>query len=222
MKSNDIYNAPNGSVMMILHKGGEYDIKNNKIVNGEVLSQKEIKNLIVNEASKFMAIRMAPGQISGSNSGSTYVPGSTVGEYESCGLKYLSVGTGPCEDPNSPYDENTNNIKSVANGGWDLQNPPVEDITTTKLVGELYRKQFTDWKYLDASGDLSENPTNVILLSTTFLESEAVGPLVEMGLFGGDSASGTRNTGHMFNYKTFRVWNKPSDARLSIVWKLTF
>ena len=221
MKANDNFKTPEGSVLMILHKGGKYDINSNTIIDGEVIAQKEIKNLIVNEASKFMAIRMAPGNIAGQvNSSNNYVPGVTTGEYESCGLKYLAVGVGICVNSTQIYDEVTNPVDISK---WQLQNPPAETITTNQLYGELYRKEFTDWKFLDGSGNPTSNiATNILLLSTTFLENEAVGPLTEMGLFGGDSASLTRNTGHQFNYKTFRVWNKPDDARLSVVWKLTF
>lgn len=222
MRVEDNYKIPNGSVRMILHKGGNFNINTGKIENGYIISEKEIKNLIVNEASTFMAVRMSPGKQAGSNKGDIYSPGNTDGEYESQGLKFLAVGTGPCEKDDQAYNKLKNPLKSVSSGGWDLQNPPEETLETQKLVGELYRKKFTDWKFLDAFGNLSEKPTNVILLSTTFMEGEAAGPLVEMGLFGGDSATVERNTGHMFNYKTFAVWNKPEDARLTITWKLTF
>lgn len=218
MKASDIFNAPSGSVLMILHKGGEYNIEKNDVINGNILAKKEIKNLIVNNASVLMAMRMAPGDVEGHTNLSTgeYVPGVITGEYNTSGLKYLAVGTGLLVDPTKIYDENTNPST------WDLQNPPEETLETVQLAGELYRKNFTDWKFLDATGNLSQSPTNVILLSTTFLESEAVGPLVEMGIFGDNSATGAKNTGMMFNYKTFKVWNKPGDCRLSIIWKLTF
>lgn len=220
MNANDTFKEPSGSVLMIMHKGGDYNIETNKIDNGEVLAKREIKNLIVNEASKFMAIRMAPGSLGGNlDTSGTYIPGITTGEYETIGLKYLAVGAGICVNASQVYNEATNPVDSTK---WQLQNPPVETLTVVQLAGELYRKTFTDWKFLDSLGNLSSVPTNVLLLSTTFLETEAVGPLTEMGLTGGNGATITRNTGHLFNYKTFKVWNKPNDARLTIVWKLTF
>ncbi|MNV54713.1 hypothetical protein D3C71_1469220 [compost metagenome] len=95
-------------------------------------------------------------------------------------------------------------------------NPQPAALTNTTLRTELFRKEFTSWTFVDpVSGNDTTTPTNVLKLVTTYLESEAVGPLVEMGLFGGD-ATGTSNSGHMFNYKTFPVWNKPNDARLTI------
>jgi hypothetical protein len=81
----------------------------------------------------------------------------------------------------------------------------------------------------------------VIDLTTTFLESEAVGPITEMGILGGDidinmavrnpvlppngpydptvDVSG-KDT--LLNYVTFPVINKPSDGRLNWTWRLTF
>ena len=215
--NNDKYKTPEGSLLMILHRGGNLNQDFSDIINGQVVARREIKNLIVNDASKLIAMRMAPGNVEGHlDASNNYVPGVTDGERQSNGLKYLAVGTGSLENPDLPYDEETNRST------WDLQYPPTEEITTSKLAGELFRKKFTDWKFLDSSGNLAPAPTNILLLSTTFLEMEAVGPLVEMGLFGGDAANDDANTGIMFNYKTFKVWNKPEDCRLSIVWKITF
>ena len=218
MKINkDNYKSPQGSVLMLLHRGGELNNNGTDINNGIVIARKEIKNLIVNDASKLIAMRMAPGNSEGHlDSSGNYIPGTTNGERQMNGLKYLAIGTGTLQDPDLPYDESTN--PSL----WDLQHPPEEDITTTKLAGELFRKKFTDWKFLDSTGNLASSPTNILLLSTTFLEMEAVGPLVEMGLVGGDDANDDPDTGILFNYKTFKVWNKPSDCRLSICWKITF
>lgn len=228
MKSNENFATPSGSVFMILHKGGEYDIANNNIKNGEIIAKREIKNKIVYDASKFMAMRMAPGKTSGHlGTGSVYTPGTVDTEFTNRGLQYLAVGVGVLTKPNLPYNEQTNPVDTTK---WDLQTSHEESLDTHKLVGELYRKPFTDWKFLDESGNLSVEPTNVLLLSTTFLETDAVGPLTEMGLFGGNGAGdvsnksngGIKDGGTMFNYKTFKVWNKPSDARLTVVWKLTF
>ena len=106
--------------------------------------------------------------------------------------------------------------------GWDLQNPPVETANETQLYAELARKQFASKTYVDPiSGNPSVSRTNIIDFMTTFLESEAVGPLVEMGLFGGSGALST-NGGTMINAKNHPVINKPSTATLSYLWRLTF
>lgn len=219
MNSTDKFLKPSGIITMILHDGGEYNIKTGMIENGNELARKEIKNLIVNDASKFMAMRMAPGKTNGKMIGSNYQKGECDGEFDTIGLQYLAVGVGILVKPGEDYDEKENNVNTSE---WDLQNPPMEQLTDSQLRGELFRKKFTDWKFIDSTGNISENATNILLLSTTFLEGEAVGPLTEMGLYGGSSAQDDKNTGIMFNYKTFKVWNKPQDSRLTIVWRLTF
>jgi len=126
------------------------------------------------------------------------------------GIMVLAVGTG---DPS-----------------WDLQNPPSETAAQTLLENELIRKTFSDKTYVDGSGFPTLTRTNVIDFSTTFLEAEAVGPLVEMGLFGGNGPELTPSVpdstatdgGTMINYKTFAVINKPSTSKLIFVWRLTF
>lgn len=219
MRAIDFYNGPSGTITMVMHKGGTYNVSTGMIENGTEIARKDIKNLIVNDASKFMAARMAPGATNGKMNGSNYEPGRVDGEYESLGLQYLAVGAGIFRDPSRPYNEITNPVDPEK---WPLQDPPAEQLTDTRLKGEIERKKFTDWKFVDSTGNISPTATNILLLSTTFLESEAVGPLTEMGLYGGRAANDNKNTGTMFNYKTFKVWNKPNDARLTIVWRLTF
>jgi len=96
----------------------------------------------------------------------------------------------------------------------------------TKLVGELYRKQFTSWCFVDATGAETTLNTNILKLTTTFYENEANGPLTEMGIFGGDAqdwnSGAGKDSGYAWNYKTFKVWNKINNSRLTVVWKLTF
>ena len=117
------------------------------------------------------------------------------------GILTLAVGTG---DP-----------------GWDLQNPPAETANQTILESELTRKTFASKTYVDGAGNPTVTRTNVVDFTTTFLEAEAVGPLVEMGLFGGTGATAT-NGGTMINYKTLAVLNKSATSKLTIVWRLTF
>lgn len=126
---------------------------------------------------------------------------SVIGEHVP-GIMTLAVGTGDT--------------------GWDLQNPPAETANQTLLETELERKTFADKTYIDpTSGNPTVTRTNIVDFTTTYLETEAVGPLVEMGLFGGNGATAT-NGGTMINYLTFAVINKVSTSQLSIVWRLTF
>lgn len=210
---------PTGQIGMVLHKGGEYDKETGTIKGAEeIIAEKEVKNLIVNKASILMACRLAPGSHTGAQSG-----GANDGTYLIDGLQFLSVGVGILKDTTKPYDRITN---PVDNTKWDLQNPLAEQLADTQLRGEVFRKEFTSWSFVAADGSDSATPTNIVKLVTTFYETEAVGPLTEMGLYGGNaidwSNGAGKDTGYMFNYKTFPVWNKPADARLTITWKLTF
>ncbi|TCP57985.1 hypothetical protein EV586_102433 [Tumebacillus sp. BK434] len=112
-------------------------------------------------------------------------------------------------------------------GTGNLQEPQVENPDLSALRDEVYRKPITTWRYLNSDGSVSAAPTHILELTTEILEGEGVPqeaesvPFTEMGLFGGD-ASGAKDSGFMFNHKVFPVWNKPIDARLRIVWKITF
>jgi hypothetical protein len=118
------------------------------------------------------------------------------------GLVSLAVGTG------SP--------------GWDLQNPPIATASQTQLVNELTRKVFASTTYLDPITFLpTPTRTNVVNFETEFLATEAVGAIVEMGLFGGTGAE-LSNSGTMVNYHTLPVWNKNATSTLTIGWQLTF
>jgi len=119
------------------------------------------------------------------------------------GISYLAVGTGA--------------------SGWNLQNPPQPQVTQTKLESELIRKAFTtpDVTFIDpVTGDPTIVPTNVVDYTMTFAETEAVGPLVEMSLFGGD-ATDLADSGTMVNYRTFPVINKTSSMTLTIIFRIT-
>ena len=70
------------------------------------------------------------------------------------------------------------------------------------------------------TGDPTTVPTNVLDFTATFAETEAVGPLVEMGLFGGD-ATDLLNSGTQVNYRTFPVLNKTNSMTLTIIFRIT-
>ena len=217
MNNNEQFKKPSGQIEMVLHKGGEFNKESCQLENvKEVIAKKDVKNLIVNTASQLMAYRMAPLQVSETGTDITTIKSIL-------GLQYLAVGVGILKDPSKAYDKVTNPVDTTK---WDLQNPTQEQLTDFKLQGELFRKPFTSWAFVDSADAVSKTPTNILKIVTTFLETEAVGPLTEMGLFGGNASDWTdgegKDSGMMFNYKTFAVWNKPADSRLSITWRLTF
>lgn len=122
------------------------------------------------------------------------------------GITHLAVGTG------------------VGNGN--TQAPQQAVSTATRLRQELFRKavQLSYYDPTNSQGSTivdGAGRTNVLDITVEFAESEAVGALTEMGLFGGTGASGA-NGGDMVNFKTFPVWNKPNNATLRWTWRLTF
>ena len=125
--------------------------------------------------------------------------------------------------------------------GWNPMAPPAPTSTQRALFAELTRKVFASSTFIDSLGNPTAIPTNVVDFVTTFTESEAVGPLVEMGILGGTISTNlaiknpvsppngpydptvdltTKET--MANYLTFPVQNKPATSTLTIVWRLTF
>lgn len=105
--------------------------------------------------------------------------------------------------------------------GWDIQNPPEETSDLEFLYSELYRKPITSKTYVDNNGNPVLTKTNKIEFTTMFDFSEANGPIVEMGLFGGANAL-VANSGTRINAKHFPVLNKTPTSQLTLVWKLVF
>jgi hypothetical protein len=125
--------------------------------------------------------------------------------------------------------------------GWDPMNPPAATNTQRALWGELTRKTFALTQFVNSVGVPVAYPTNIVDFTTTFAESEAVGPLVEMGILMGNVSSNmaTRNPVSppngpydptvdltqyetLGNYLTFSVINKPPTSTFTIVWRLSF
>lgn len=135
------------------------------------------------------------------------------------GLVMLGVGTGA-----------TGNILS----------PDAPQPTQRKLNSEVDRKSFSSTQYRNADGIAVSYPTNIVDFTTTFGESEAVGPLNEMALMStyslNPSITNPINNGPtdydptidvtgydlMANYLTFSVVSKPATAVLTITWRFTF
>lgn len=124
--------------------------------------------------------------------------------------------------------------------GWNLLAPPAPTVTQRSLYAEIARKTIGVTTYIDALGLPTATPTNVVDYETTFAEAEAVGPLMEMGLIGGNVNSNlairnpvlppngpynpavdltTKDT--LVNYLPFAVISKPATSTLTIVWRLT-
>lgn len=124
--------------------------------------------------------------------------------------------------------------------GWNPLAPPAATKTQRALYSEVTRKTFSQTSFVDPAGVPTAYPTKVVDYTTVFSESEAVGPLTEMGLIGGNISTNlavrnpvtppngaynptldltTRET--MVNYLTFGVISKPATSTLTITWRLT-
>lgn len=146
-----------------------------------------------------------------------------------------------CKDPDEP----TSGIFALAVGtgdvGFDLQNPPAATSNDRALIAEIARKQLSSTAFIDSGGNPTAIPTNVVDFTTTFSESEAVGPLIEMGLIAApidttppltavpvtpatpyDPALDLTTFDTLFNSRRFPVINKQNTTTLTIVWRITF
>ncbi len=169
---------------------------------GEVQDEREVRNIVVLDASILIARLLKNSQ------------------EPPYGIFALAIGTGDV--------------------GWDLQNPPAATNTQRSLYSELTRKTFSNTQFIDAGGLPSATPTKVVDYTTIYTQAEAVGPLVEMGLIGGNISSNlavknpvsppngaydplvdltTKET--LLNFLTFPVINKPATSTMTIVWRLT-
>jgi len=125
--------------------------------------------------------------------------------------------------------------------GWDLQSVPAAVATQGSLYAEIERKQFSSITFIDSGGSTSSIPTNILDFTVTYSTSEAVGPLVEMGivcaavdttppLVATPIAQGSwnnasvdrRNFDTFLNVRNFNVINKPGTMTLTFVWRVTF
>jgi hypothetical protein len=117
------------------------------------------------------------------------------------GISFLGVGSG--------------------NDGWDPFDPPAPTTSQTLLENEFYRKNISTSTFVDPqTAEPTTVPTNIVDYATTFSESEAVGPIMELALFGGEATT-TNNTGTMINWRTFPVINKTNAMTLTIIFRIT-
>lgn len=146
-----------------------------------------------------------------------------------------------CRDPSS----RTHGMNMLAVGTGALGatlSPDAPDPRQRRLNAEANfgRKPWSSTTFRDASGNAVAIPTNIVDFTATFDESEAVGPLNEMGILSTISANvNTKNPNPdvfpnrdvtrdltqydiLCNYLTFSVITKPNTARLTITWRITF
>lgn len=143
------------------------------------------------------------------------------------------------KDPSTrPLGANMLAIGTGATGA--LLSPDAPDPDQRKLNAELARKPWSSTTFRDASGNAVAIPTNIVDFTATFDEAEAVGPLNEMGIVATVSANPlvlnpNPNTypvrdvtvdisglDVLINYLSFSVISKPSTARLTITWRISF
>lgn len=129
----------------------------------------------------------------------------------------------------------------TGDAGWNPMTPPAPTNTQRSLYSEITRKTFSSTQFVDGNGTPVGYPTKVVDFTTVYTEAEAVGPLVEMGLLGGNVSTnlsvrnpvtppnGTYNAtvnltnfDTLCNYLTFPVVNKPATSTFEIVWRLSF
>ena len=194
---------------------GEWWLKiGNNLTRDDVLNHpdREAHNVIVNVCSNLIA--------SWSCMGNTM--GGSLPSVNNWGIRTLAVGTGSPAWMNPPPETD------VPGAGF----IPADLVNPYRLAAEVARKQFANVTYVGSGPGYvpQTNRSNIVDFTTTFLDAEAVAPLVEMGLFGGsyhyDDGTGSDSTfangGSMVNYKTFAVINKPATAEMTIIWRLTF
>jgi hypothetical protein len=116
------------------------------------------------------------------------------------GISYLAIGSG--------------------NPSWDLFNPPAPTTSQTRLENEFFRKAIDYSTFIHPqTGEPTNSYTNIVDYVVTLGESEAIGPIVEFGLFGGD-ATDELNSGTMINWRTVPVITKTIDMVSTIIFRI--
>jgi hypothetical protein len=136
------------------------------------------------------------------------------------------------------------NMLSVGTGATcDILNPDIPPNTQRRLVNEIDRKEFSEITFRNPEGVAVAYPTNILDFTCIFSESEAVGPLNEMGLvstvsdnrlilnlnpndagLGGqpyDATIDVTNYDNFINYFTYAVVSKPNNMVLALTWRIT-
>jgi hypothetical protein len=143
------------------------------------------------------------------------------------------------KDPAEPA--NGANMLAVGTGATGaILTPDAPDSRQRKLNAEIERKAWSSTTFRDASGNAVAIPTNIVDFTVVYDEAEAVGPLNEMGILSTvsdnplikndnpnvyptrDVTVDVSSLDVLINYLTFGVITKPSTARLTITWRITF
>lgn len=114
------------------------------------------------------------------------------GNNQNSGAKYWAVGSGSSSWDNTPIDPK---------------------ITETKLTAEIGRKAISssDISFLDEKFNVVSTPTNILQIVVKFNESECNGSWREFGIFGGESATSTKNSGIMINKRHHALLTKTNE-----------
>lgn len=107
-------------------------------------------------------------------------------------------------------------------GSYNPSSPPAS-VAYTQLVSEISRKAITYRSYIDEFGAETVTPEPRVQLTAEFGPDEAVGDIVELGMFGGLNAANP-NGGFLTNYKATTVGSivKASGKTMIIGWRLLF
>ena len=136
---------------------------------------------------------------------------------------------------------NDANMLAVGTGATGaILSPDAPSAGQRSLNAEIARKAWSSTTFRDASGAAVAIPTNIVDFTCVYDEAEAVGTLNEMGILSTISDNPlTLNPNPdtypvrdvtrdltlydiLINYLTFSVISKPSTARLTITWRITF
>ena len=118
------------------------------------------------------------------------------------GITYLALGSG--------------------SASWPLLNPPAPSTTQTLLENEFFRKKIDFTTYIDpSSGQPTQTPTNIVDYSVSLSESEGVGTVLELALFGNSTATSAINSGVMVNWRTIPCISKTNTMTLIVTFRIT-
>lgn len=165
-------------------------------------------------------------------------PGALVGHneitpgYSTLIGRLLLDSTEPGAPPGSPSPGVNGGLTFCAVGlgdtlTWDLDDPPAPDGTETTLVQEFFRKAWSNAYFVDNAGTPQSlayaiaNNLNTVDFEVQFGVGEAVGDIVEIGVYGGDADS-TLNSGTLCDYETHPKIPKTNTAILTFVFRWEF
>lgn len=120
----------------------------------------------------------------------------------STGIKYWAVGNG--------------------DASWDSELPEPE-INASRLTSEIGRVKISpsDITFLNGDDSISAIPTNILQIRHTFGVDDCNGEWREFGLFGGDDATESTNSGIIINKKHHSIITKTREMAIDRTMKFT-